>query len=420
MRLESAMYASREGLSTHGTAISVIGDNVSNTNTVAYKASRVEFSDIFAEGGNGRSTVAGDPTGSGSKVSAVRQVHEPGTIEPTGRGLDVAIDGRGYFQLGEADDISYSRAGNFVINAAGDLVNQSGLPLLGLVGDATTLSAININNIDVAATPTSAVNIGGNINAGTAIVDAPANPQSFTELGQAATSIYNMTVYDSLGQPQNLTVAMTHTGANAWNIQAYMDGAVVGGEEGVPTSVADPITMTFQNDGTLSEADQANAVLTATPAYSNGAAAGNFTIDLSNFTQFSSLFQVSSTNQDGTAAGSVQDFEFGSNGELFAVLDTQERARVATVQLATFTSEDGLAREGNNLFGATADSGAVTSTTAGTGGVGSLVGGALERSTVDISNEFVNMTVYQRGYQANSQAFSVATQLIQQTIGLIR
>lgn len=418
MRLESALYTSREGLNAHGQAIGVIGDNISNVSTIGYKASRSEFEDLVSEGA-GRESYAVTGGGSGVAVSRIRQIHETGVIEFSGRTLDVAIAGRGFFMVGTPDNPSYTRAGNFEISEEGLLVDAQGQPVLGSVGtaEAGTLSSLNLLDIDVSGTATSLATLTANLNASDAISAPPEAPATFREVAAAASFAGSLTVYDSLGSEHAVNLSFFKTENNTWTAQAYIDGSEVGQEAGVPVLLGET-SLVFGDDGLLPEGTAAN--IAATAAYSNGAAAGNFTIDLSNFTQYATASQLSGIVQDGQGTGEITGYEFRKDGRLVAVLSNGNQINVGTIQLADFTNLDGLQRAGNNLFVQAQGAGAKEPGTPGTNGLGELEGSSLERSTVDLANQFVDLTLYQRGYQANSQIMNVTNDMLRDTLSLIR
>lgn len=413
MRIESAFYSSREGLQAHGQAISVVGDNISNANTVGFKGSRIEFANLLE-------------VGSGVQVQRVRQDSESGVVEQTGRSLDAAIEGGGYFVVGDTDQQYYSRAGNFSISADGNLVDSSGKSVLGFKDGSTTLSEINLFSLPTAGTPTANAAVTGNISSQkTVVAGAPANPASFEALADASSFTGTMTVFDSLGQSHDIMLAFTKTAATAgggstWVAQAYIDGGEVGGTEGTPVQLGANATLAFDGSGLITEASQANAVITANPAYGNGATTGAITINLAQMTQFATGSQLSGITQDGKGAGGVKDFRFDSDGSLYAIRDSGTETLVARLPIATFRNVDGLDRVGANLFTATEAAGTRVLGTAGEGNSGSLEGGALERSTVDLASQFVDLVLYQRGYQASSQTLSAANDLLKSTLGLIR
>jgi flagellar hook protein FlgE len=421
MRLESALFSSREGLTAHGQAISVIGDNISNANTTGFKGSRVEFADLLSNGGGANANTEKSTSGSGVAVRSIRQSHQGGVIESTGRSLDVGIGGNGFFILGDGDRQVYTRAGNFGINADGILVNSDGLPVLGYPGDfGNDLGPLDMTNFERAGTVTGEVNLFGNVNSSLGPTDLPVDPESFREIAQTASFMSSARVFDSLGEGHDVTLAFFKTDVNTWTAQAYIDGSEVGGEAGVPVQIGNNAVLNFTEQGLIAEENAAQAIINANPAYANGAAAGDFAIDLSGFSQFAGGSQINSVTQDGQGAGDVTDYEVRSDGQLFAVLDSGSRVLVGTIPLATFTNLDGLQRTGNTIFAQGTDVGEVSIGRAGEGSFGPLQGSALELSTVDIATQFVDLILYQRGYQASSQTLNAASELLRSTIQLIR
>jgi flagellar hook protein FlgE len=178
--------------------------------------------------------------------------------------------------------------------------------------------------------------------------------------------------------------------------------------------------ITFGPDGSIAPANQAAARLVATPAWTGGAAAGNISINFGQYTQYSAPSSMIFKTKNGSTVGEVQDYEIDKSGRIMASLTNGSIAQVGTIQLATFVNVDGLQRIGNGSYIAGTDAGAVSIGAPGTKGKGVTRGSSLERSTTDMSGEFVNLVVYQRGYQANSQILNAANEILQQTIGLIR
>jgi len=414
MRIESALYTSRAGLDAHGGAISVIGDNISNSNTTGYKSSRSEFADIFANQSDAIPTA-----GNGAIVQKVRQLHATGTVEFTSRALDVAIAGNGFFMIGDPAAPTYSRAGNFSISSDGTLVNGEGDPVLGYQQDGTTIGTLNMSNVSAGVTATSAINVIGNLSAAEAIKVAPNAPTTFTQLKEQSSYIQNMEVYDGQGATHNVTVAYTKTAANSWVAQAYVDGSETGGTPGQPVLVGTS-ALNFQADGLIAEANQAGTNMQINIPYANGAAAGSMTLGLGSFTQYASLSGVTSVTQDGKGVGEVETFEFDKDGAIQAVLSNGQRVKIGNLALATFTNVDGLNRVGTTTYAAGDSVGEIIINKAGSSGLGTIEGASLERSNVDIANEFVNLVVMQRGYQANSQVLNSANGIIKDTIQLMR
>jgi flagellar hook protein FlgE len=422
MRLESAIYSSREGITAHGNAISVIGDNISNVNTTGFKGARVEFSDLVSAGLGGPQN-PGDGVGNGVVIQTVRQLHTNGAIEQTGRALDLGIAGNGFFVVGDTSKHYYSRAGNFSINEEGMLVDGNGVTVLGYSGsDTTTLTTLNMRNVDTAGSPTSAVSLKANLPSTATATTLPNPIDSWSTLNEASSFLAsNLQVFDSLGAAHQMTVAFFKSENNKWTAQAFMDGSELeGGTANSPVSVSAAVSINFGSDGRIAEADQAAAVLQASPAFAGGAAAGNFSIDLADLSQFASPGSVTAITQDGTGVGNIENYEIRDNGQIYASLSTGTPKLIGTLPLATFNNTDGLIRGGNGLYSTSQESGEEIVATAGTKGHGTLESGSLERSTVDIADEFVKLVLIQRGYQANSQMMSQTSQMLRDTIGLLR
>jgi len=418
MRLESALFSSREGLISHGQAISVVGDNVSNANTVGYKSNRVEFEDLVPGGAQAGNLPT---TGSGSRVGRVRPILDTGVIETTGRALDVGIGGKGFFMVGSVEAPQYSRAGNFQIGSDGLLKTADGENVLGYSGtDTTTLGNINTRNLNVVAEPTTAATVFANVDSRSSETAAPLEPDSFNEVASLASFVTAIDVFDSLGESHDLSIAFFKTAPGAFTAQAYIDGGDVGGIKGVPTKVGAEIALSFDENGGITEASRAAAIINAAPAYSNSAAVGAFTIDLSNISQYSGTNQVSGVIRDGRYTGTISEYEFRSDGSLFAKLDTGQTLQVGTLPLANFINPDGLERGGQNRFIAGDAAGERSITLPGALGVAEIAPSSLERSTVDLANQFIDLVLYQRGYQASSQTLNAANNLLRDTIGLIR
>ncbi len=423
MRIETALYTSREGISAHGGAISAIGDNISNVNTPGFKGQRVEFANLVADGMSGGITTQTEGTGNGVRITAVRSIHTNGTIEPTGRELDVAISGPGYFNVGAADSPRYTRAGNFGLDSAGNLVTVGGDSVLGFIYDGgilgTDIAPINMLNFSTTATPTTTAAVQGNLDSSYAIGVPPVDPASFNALSDGVNYTASVDVIDSLGDTHDVILAFTKTAANTFTVQAYIDGGDVGGTVGVP-SLLGSTDLVFNGTGLIDEANQAAAQLALTPAFGNGAAAGNVTIDLADFSQFAGNSGIDYVTQDGVSAGSLKAYEFSGNGDVVAVLDNGQRVAIANLAVSTFTNLDGLQKLGDNLYSATAEAGTVSTGEAGVDGRGTIQGAALERSTVDLSTEFTNLVLYQKGYQANSKIMNTVDQMLDQALSMLR
>ena len=422
MRLESALWSSSSGLGAHGTAISVVGDNIANVNTVGFKRGRAEFNDLFAEGIDGQQSIAGPTVGNGVEVSTTRNIQEPGIIETTGRSLDLAIEGNGFFLVGDVENPQFSRAGNFSLNSDGNIVNINDKPVLGVPadfqeGDEIVLAPLSLVGNQQNASATTELTVSGNLNSALPVVDAPNNIDSFRDLQVASSFIYNGELFDSLGQSHQVSVGFFKTDVGTFEVQAYVDGADTGGTPGEPVPFGEPITLEFDGQGQLANAE---ANITGTVTFDNGSDPLNATIDLSNFQQVASQSAITDQNTDGAAIGSIEIVNITSEGIIRGTFSNGRTEDIGRIVLADFPGVDGLIREGGTEFGDTIESGESLLGLPTINGYGSILEGAIERSNVEIANEFISLVVYQQGYQANSQAFSTTSDLLAQTIQLIR
>jgi len=420
MRLESALRTSKEGITAHGQAIAVVSDNISNVSTTAFKQQRAEFRDILSDkvSDRGSEVIAG--AGDGVFVDRVRLNFGVGPMNATGRELDVALTGNGFFLVGDVATPKLTRSGNFEVSTDGILTTADGLPVLGFSGtDIAQLGTIQMNRLAIPTLPTNAMEIFGNVDAGSPLTQPPANPATFQELNNNAAFVSTHSAYDTTGARHDFQLYYFKTGANQWTAQAYINGAEVGQADDIPVALGQT-TITFNQFGQIEEAAQAQTAITINPTWANGAAQNPITIGLGLFTQFAGGSRVTSSTQDGRGNGEVVSYDIAKDGKIFATLNTGDRVQAGTLALGMVTNVDGLERQGGSLFAATQESGAITVGLAGAGGRGGTAGGALEASNVDLSSEFVNMIVYQRGYQASSQVLSTTSDMLKNTIALIR
>jgi flagellar hook protein FlgE len=420
MRLESAFRASREGLTAHGQAISVIGDNIANANTTAFKRQRAEFTSLLSDKVNDRGSEVVAGVGDGVAIGRVRVNFETGPALVTGRELDVAISGRGFFLVGDAAAPTLTRAGNFQISEEGLLVTSEGLPVLGYSGiDNEILGTINLRDLDAQPIPTNTMQVFGNLEAATVLSTPPANAITFQEISGAASFMATQSVYDAAGERHDIQLAFFKTDVNEWSVQAYVNGADVGQEVDQPVLLGEA-TLAFNQFGQILEENTQQATLALNPTWGNGAAQNPITILLGEFTQFAGGSRVTNVTQDGRGNGDVVSYEISDDGEIFGVLNTGLSVQAGSLALGLVTSTEGLAREGANYFTVTAEAGNLEIERARVGGRGVIQEGALESSNVDLPEQFSDMIIVQRGYQANSQVLSAASDLLKSTIAMVR
>jgi len=417
--ITDGLFAGRAGIQSHGAAIAVVADNIANSNTLAFKTTRAEFSDLMAGSiaGQGSSAVS---IGSGSNVASTTQLFNQGSFELTGRGLDLGIDGNGFFVVKDPSGAKfYTRAGNFVLNAEGRLMTQDGALVMGFpLGGSGGLEDLNVNKVVQNTVQTTAVDIVGNLNADSTAVAVPGAGATFTQLSEAASFSTFVDVFDSLGAKHTATAFFFKTAANTWTANAYIDeGDVTPANAGNPLLIGTTTNLAFDGDGSLS----ATATSTFTSnliTWANQSQPQQINFSFGSFTQFSSSSNTSAITQDGEGAGSVVSFSVDESGNLYALFDNGQSSSIGTLALATFLSPEGLRRVGNSNYIATAASGEAVIGTPDTGRFGALKAGALELSNSDIANDFIKLISLQRGFQGSSRIITSIDKLLNEIINL--
>jgi flagellar hook protein FlgE len=440
----NGLFAGRAGIATHGVAIGVIGDNISNANTIGFKAARTDFADLLSGGQQ-----PGRVVGIGSQISNIVPIQEQGTLEFTGRTLDMAVDGTGFFVIADGAQRYYTRAGNFKVDASGFVVTAAGNAVLGFpTGGTGALAPLNINSTsDQEGIETNNVSVSGNLNASSLLATAipgvgatppPINagaaapatePYTFAQLTNLSQFSTVVEVFDTLGASHNVSLYFFNQGAGAWQVQAYTTS-----EDVAPNDVTnaprflDSGTITFGTDGRKATPalGTPDIILESPGAAGTGPDWGNnsdvdipINITLSPFTQFSANSAILSLDQDGLGVGSVIGVNIETDGQIFAVLDNGTNAVIGTIAFATFANEEGLTRIGDNLLQRTLQSGEPVIGTPETGNFGALQAGTLELSNTDLATEFVKLISLQRGFQASSRIISSINQLLGEIVQLV-
>ncbi|HJV90765.1 MAG TPA: flagellar hook protein FlgE [Holophagaceae bacterium] len=427
MSLFSAFYSGLSGLATNASALNVIGNNLSNLNTVGYKGSSTTFRDIFSTSLGGVSTQGnGNPIqfGLGVQINSVAQDFSQSSFQSTGNALDMAVQGAGFFVLQPVGGgQTFTRAGNFNRNNDGFLVSANGAnvmgwgrdPITGLLNTSTAIAPIQITTgTTSSAFATQNIRQGVNLNSA-----ATAGPTSVLQTP--------IQVYDSQGNSQNLIVTYTKTGVNSWSYS-------VSGPAGSTITQANPAagsgtgTITFSPSGTLLDVNGLGNTFTSDPVlninWGNGTTASAIKINIvnsdnsSNLTQYSAPSGTSSTFQDGYGAGTLKDLTVDQNGVVTGSFTNGQVIPLAQVALATFNNNNGLVQQGNNQWSQSLASGSPTIGVANSSGRGGILGANLELANVDVASEFTKLILSQRGYQANGKIVTTTDQLLQETLNL--
>ncbi|MBI1749403.1 MAG: flagellar hook protein FlgE [Acidobacteria bacterium] len=403
------------GLNAHSQALSVIANNLANLNTVGYKAARTLFREQFYQ--QIGSTGAGNPlqVGAGASMGSIPTSFIQGSIESSGVATDVAIQDDGFFMLDKNGLRQYTRAGNFSVDANGYLVAEDGSRVQGF----PAVNGVVNPNATVGALPIASGQI------------SPPNQTTTVQLvmnldaTQAVGSTFStaVAVYDALGATHILNYNFTKTAANAWSYNITIPAADVG-QSGNPVQVATG-SLAFSGSGVLTS-PAANVSNIAVSGLANGASNLNFTWQLYNsanqpmVTQVAGPSATSTTRQNGYSAGTLVSFSINNTGTIQGVFSNGQTVALGQIALATFPNVQGLIRAGQNTYLTSLGSGVPNVGQPGTGGRGSVTGGALELSNVDIAKEFAQLILAQRGYQANARAITTFDEVTQEAINLKR
>ncbi|MBH2035093.1 MAG: flagellar hook protein FlgE [Pseudomonadales bacterium] len=431
------------GLRAATSDLNVTGNNIANAGTAGFKQSRAEFSDVYAASVLGGGA---NPQGSGVLLSDVSQLFNQGNINYTQNGLDLAVNGNGFFITSNNGDVSYTRAGYFGTDKEGFVVNNFGYKLQGYAVDANgnlqngVVSDVQIQTASQAPKATTEVNQTFNLNSTNSIpANATFDPTDPTSYNSATST----NIYDSQGNSHVMTQYFLKTGPNNWQMNVLIDGRnpdnpalepptpstiplqfTTSGQLDVAALVAStPTGFTVGADGTIDLTTWVpGAPDTAIPPVwsSNGATANatGINIDLRTSTQFSSVFAVSSVSQDGYTTGQLSGLEVDDTGIIFARYTNGQSKVQGQVVLANFANQQGLTPAGKTAWTQSFESGEPVVGTPRSGTMGALQSGALEDSNVELSDQLVNLIVAQRNYQANAKTIETESAITQTIINL--
>jgi flagellar hook protein FlgE len=399
------------GLQANSIALSTIGNDLANLNTTAFKNQTVNFADMFYQsvGTSGSNTPL--QVGIGTRVSSIDSDFSQGNLATTGNAADMALNGNGFFVVDQAGTSQLTRTGNFQLGASGDLITSEGY---GVQGYPSINGQVDLNaplqTLNVPTTKTQLAHA-------TTQVSFTASLNSAATVGTSFTS--STGIYDSLGQEHNVSVVYTKTGSNQWSY-------AVGLPPGEATAAAGNIgTLTFNSDGSLATPGANVAGIQFTGLSDN---ANDMTLSLNLYdatgssliTQGAAASATNASTQDGFASGTYKSFAVDAGGTLTATFTNGGTEVLGQLAIATVSNPEALQRDGSNLYSIDEASGTMNIGVANAGGRGSIAGGALEESNVDISTEFANLIVAQRAFEANSKTVTAFDTVTQDTIAMIR
>ncbi|MDR1576033.1 MAG: flagellar hook protein FlgE [Treponema sp.] len=463
-----SLFSGVSGLQNHQTRMDVIGNNIANINTTGFKRNRVNFQDILYQQlqGAARPTeelggVNPKEVGLGMSVASIDTIHIQGSLQTTGVGTDLAISGTGFFVLDDAGKQVFTRAGAFTVDEAGLMVNPAnGMKVQGwMAREVEGYTVIDVSRpvedlvIPIGgkdpARATTMINFACNLDK--RIPEIPENPTG----RQIIDGTWNteIDIYDSYGDKHILQVEFTRVpgAVNSWNAAVNVDpqnedptNATIGfGEEAPAAGGPTTFVVNFSNNGTLLSAEDgagnvsgasgqvqmnvAYDVQTSTPNEDGTPVRQEFVLDLGqvggftrSITQYAESSSSKAVEQDGRTMGYLESFNIDSSGVITGIYDNGSTRALGQVAMASFPNQGGLEKAGDNAFRVSNNSGAANIGPSGIAGKGEIVSGVLEMSNVDMAEQFTDMIVTQRGFQANSRTIQTADQLLQELLTLKR
>ena len=437
-----SLFSAVSGLKAHQTKMDVIGNNIANVNTVAYKSQSVTFGDVYyqttqvATGPNeasGKGGTNAKQIGLGSTVGAI-------SVDPTAQGAsertdntwDLMISGDKFFVVSNAGNTYFTRAGDFTPDLDGAIVTQSGANVMGWKADADgniikdrvqALYATSPEYTYTAPAATTGVTITGNVDS--------------RETGDIA---YTVNFYDSLGNEYQATLNLaydskdTAAGTTSYNV---VGGSVTMNGQPTELSVSCDSQVVFNTNTGASMVGNAGLALTFTDNSADGSGnianigtnngnTSTINLDASGLTMYAAASNINATmgingTGAGKAVGKMTSVGVNEAGQIVASYSNGDTKKIGQIAVASFTNPSGLEKVGDNLYAATLNSGSFD----GIGediseSSGKITSGYLEMSNVDLADQFTNMITTQRGYQANSRIITVSDTMLEELINLKR
>ncbi len=461
-----SLYSGVSGLQNHQTRMDVIGNNISNVNTIGFKKGRVTFQDIFSQYLDSPSApseriggINPKQVGLGMSIASIDTLFTEGSLQTTGIKGDLAVTGNGFFVLREGGNELYTRAGAFDVDSEGRLVNPAnGMRVQGwnaqLNNNEYTINSTgSVQDVQIPlqakdqAKETSEVLLRSNLDKNTQIIPLGSDLNTTAE----RTWVVEENIYDAYGNSHILQLQFTRdlTTLNQWNVETTInpgDNAIVptlsvGGQN----SIDNIFQMNFDNQGVIQSVgsdvggildtlDRLQVEMTFNVPETNpvpdatgliGPQTQTITLDLGaagqyvdSITQFADQSTTKIYSQDGYTMGYLQDFSIDRLGNVVGQYSNDNRRVLAKVALASFANPEGLEKTGETNFSVTSNSGLADIGDAGTLDRGLIQAGTLEMSNVDLAEEFTNMIVTQRGFQANSRTIRTSDQMLQELLTL--
>jgi len=420
MSLYGMMRTGVSGMNAQANRLSTVADNIANSGTTGYKRSSTEFSSLIIPSTTGNYT-------SGGVTTTIRtSISQQGDLKYTASGSDLAINGNGFFVVQDPSGTPVlTRAGSFVPDGNGNLVNAAGFYLMGYsfangppaptANGFAGLERVSIAQDELVAVPSTQGLFIANLPVGAAEVPLAQRP-SQNVANATATQKTSMVVYDNLGSEVMLDIYYTKTGANTWEVAVFNQAGAAAGAS-FPYAAGSLLTttsLTFDGTtGALTAPASGDLALTIP----NGAP---FNLDISGLTQLGMEYTELRVEANGDAPSGIESIEIDADGTMYAQYENGSFRELYRIPLANVQSPDMLTALPGNVYTASAQSGDLQMGFPGSGGLGAMVSGALENSNVDIAEELTNMIESQRSYTANSKVFQTGADLMDILVNLKR
>ena len=392
-----SLFSGISGLRAHQQMMDVTGNNIANVNTTGYKSSQAVFQDTLSQ----MVTAAGAPqnqaggtnpaqVGLGVRLASISANFGQGAAQTTGKSSDMMIQGDGFFSVKSGGEALYTRAGSFTFDANGSLTTPSGQVVQGWTADDGVVNTAGTPGplklpigVSLAPTPTTSVTFTGNLS---------------NEAAINATKDIPIKIYDANGAATTVPVHFEKTAATTWTMTL---------PDGTSQSV------NFTDGKAVGDPD-------ATGADSGKVQLGDYEVDIHDLTQYSGETEARVSNSNGSGAGILSSYTVSNTGQVVGVFSNGLKQTLGQLALANFNNVNGLEKIGDSMFRSTVNSGLAQVGAAGSAGLGLITSGALEMSNVDLAQEFTNLIVAQRGFQANSKVISTSDELLQDLVNLKR
>ena len=459
-----SLYSGVSGLQNHQIKMDVVGNNVANINTIGFKKGRVNFQDMLSQTMQGAASPTDDlggvnpkQVGLGMTVASIDTIHTQGSLQTTGVSTDLAIQGNGFFIMKSGEKNFFTRAGAFGVDEAGTFINPAnGMKVQGWMsetidGQTFVNSASDPGDMGIPigskdpASSTSEVFLACNLDKRTLDITPGAGP---AEVREGTWSI-DKTIYDSFGNKHTMSVDFTKIPGinNQWQGQVFVDRA---GDQDLATNIeigaenndGNTFIVDFSNLGMLlgAEDSQGDRIINGElqiPVSFNVAGATvpegaepvrqTFNLNLgtvgsavNTVTQFAEKSSTKAFKQNGYSMGYLENFKIDQSGLITGVYSNGTNRTIGQIALASFVNPAGLEKAGESTYAVTNNSGDANIGTSGIAGKGKFISGALEMSNVDLAEQFTDMIVTQRGFQANSKTIQTSDQMLQELMTLKR